>query len=289
MNSAVLKNEFLEIRISKPGDVYSDSRFDWTGIIKEIKYQKHSFCVPERYEPGIGSGGIGFCNEFGIDRPIGYDDVAVGEKFPKIGAGLVTKTTDKPYDFFEKAPVEGAEIIEEVWTDNKYKVVSEIADNNGHSILMTKIITIADSTLTIYYFLENQGSKKISTNEYNHNFIGIDMQAVGPEYSLYIPALKSHRITAGNFNCIDKTITWPSTPKSDFYALLELGPMTESFNWELRQEKAKVGVREFSAFPIEKAALWGYSHVICPELFINIELESNSTMSWKRCYEFFEY
>lgn len=289
MNSAVLKNEYLELRISRPGDVYNGPRFDWTGIIKDIRFLKHSFCVPEQYKEGKGSGGIGFCNEFGIDRPIGYDSVNVGETFPKIGAGLVTKTGDKPYDFFEKAPLVNAEIVEEVWTDNKYKIVSEINDHKGHNILLTKIITIDNAMLSIYYFLENQGPNKISTNEYNHNFIGIDEVSVGPDYSLYIPALEKCNKIVGDFECNEKTIIWPKTPTDDFYALLELGPMNEGFNWELRQHKSKVGVREFSTFPISKAAIWGYTHTICPELFINIELEGNSTMSWKRIYEFFEY
>lgn len=289
MNSAILKNEFLELRISKPGNQYRGSRFDWTGIITDITFQKHTFCVPEQLEPGKGSGGIGFCNEFGIDMPIGYQDISVGEKFPKIGTGLLTKTGDKPYDFFEQVPVSNLDIVEEFWTDNKYKIVSEINDGKGFSVLLTKIISIENAVVTIYYFLENQGGKKISTNEYNHNFIGIDKDPIGQNYELSIPALKGISNIVGDYTCNDTLITWDNQPEGDFYGIVDMGHMEEKWNWEIRNKKSKVGVREISAFPISKVAFWGYSHVICPELFISIELESNSTMSWKRSYEFFEF
>jgi len=288
MKTAILRNDILEITIAKPAEAYTGSRFDWTGIITEISYRGHSFCVPEQYEEGKGSGGIGFCTEFGIDKPIGYDDLSVGGEFLKIGAGLVTKKADTPYNFFEPAPLRGLEIKEEFWTNEKYKIVSELNDGNGYNVLLTKIISIEDNLLTIYYFLENEGSKNISTNEYNHNFIGIDNDFIGQNYILTIPSLKRLDNVVGDFKLDGQTITWDSQPSGDFYAIVQLGLMDEIYNWEIKHLKSKVGVRELSTFPIAKAAFWGYSHVVCPELFINIDLESNSTMSWKRCYEFFD-
>jgi hypothetical protein len=289
MNTAVLKNESLEVRIAKPGEVYRGARFDWTGFITDIWFQKHSFCVPEQYVEGKGTGGSGFCNEFGIDLPLGYEGINVGGKFPKIGVGLVTKLSDEPYKFFAPAPVSGLDIIEEFWTDNKYKVVSEINDGNGLSMSLTKIISLEDSVLSIYYFLENQGSKKLITNEYNHNFIGINNDLVGPNYELNIPSLKGINSKVGEYSYKDTNITWENKPEGDFYGIVENGPNLASFNWELRHKQSKVGVREISTFPVSKIAFWGYTHVVCPEVFINIEIEPKASLSWKRCYEFFEF
>ena len=63
----------------------------------------------------------------------------------------------------------------------------------------------------------------------------------------------------------------------------------EGFNWELKHHKAKVGIRECSNFKISKMAMWGFNHVVCPELFIDIDLELNTAMSWTRSYEFFNF
>jgi len=97
----VLENDRLKVDIAAPGEVYSGSRFDWTGFITQITLDHAvTFCVPERLEKGVGTGGVGLSNEFGIDQPLGYDEVKVGQQFPKIGVGLLTKASESDYDFF---------------------------------------------------------------------------------------------------------------------------------------------------------------------------------------------
>ena len=87
-----LENERLKVEIAKPGTVYAGSRFDWTGFITQVYLdKKHTFCAYEDVVPGLGSGGIGFCNDFGLNTPIGYDEVNVGEGYMKIGIGTVIK------------------------------------------------------------------------------------------------------------------------------------------------------------------------------------------------------
>lgn len=293
MRDRILKKDNLTIVISKPGMEYSGSRFDWTGIIRDIEYKGHSFCTKEQLVKNKGTGGIGFCNEFGIDKPIGYDEIGIGESFPKIGTGLITKENQDAYDFFAPLKVQGLEIIEEVITEGKYKVSSVIDDNNGYTIKLSKIISIDKDVLSIFYFLENEGSKKILTNEYNHNFISIDGDFIGENYSLYMPQVKKVHKVVGDYEVFDqtkgKTIEWKKEPNGDFYGLMDIGEYPEGFNWELKHHKAKVGIRECSGIKVSKMAVWGYNHVVCPELFIDIDLEPNTVMSWTRSYEFFEF
>jgi hypothetical protein len=47
------------------------------------------------------------------------------------------------------------------------------------------------------------------------------------------------------------------------------------------------GLRVTEQFPLFKFAVWGMSHVISPEFFFWIELQSGHTQTWKREYTFF--
>src|SRR5512135_3483133 len=95
-NAIQLHSDRLEVEISQPGAAYSGTRFDWSGFVTQVTLDgKHTYCIPESLVPGEGSGGIGLCNEFGIDSPVGFDETKPGDLFPKIGIGLLTRL-DKP-------------------------------------------------------------------------------------------------------------------------------------------------------------------------------------------------
>lgn len=292
MKPLVLKNNNLEVVIAAPNSVYKGSRFDGTGIITDLQFMGHSFCTLEQKEKGKGSGGIGFCNEFGIDKPIDYDRTAVGDCFPKIGVGMISKEADEDYDFFKNYQFDTCKSVEELIDSNTYQVTSTIEDQGIYSLTLIKTISIKNNSLTIDYVLQNNGKNEIQTNEYNHNFMGIDVDNIGKFYSLYLPNVTNIDKVVGEFDIRSEqsgfTINWNHEPDGDFYATMELGPISKPFNWELRHSKAKVGVRECSVFPISKMALWGFNHVVCPEVFIDLHLPSKESISWARIYEFFE-
>ena len=103
----------LKVEIAEPGTVYQRTRFDWSAFITQVTLDgAHTFCVPESYEAGKGTGGVGLCNEFGIETAVGYADAEPGECFPKLGIGLLKKIDDAPYGFIppfeivEKFPID---------------------------------------------------------------------------------------------------------------------------------------------------------------------------------------
>ena len=57
----------------------------------------------------------------------------------------------------------------------------------GYAAKLVKKISIQDTALTIDYELCNEGSQRIDTEEYIHNFIGINEELVGPAYKLKLP------------------------------------------------------------------------------------------------------
>lgn len=283
----LLQNERLKVEIAYPGSAYKGSRFDWTGFITQITLDgRHTFCVPEQYEPGRGTGGSGLCNEFGLKDPVGYDDAKPGELFPKIGTGLLKRISGDPYNFFIKYEVEPFPVFATADGLNAcFKV--EPLECRGYAVRMQKTVSIAGNRLAIGYKLMNAGGRPIETSEYCHNFMGIDGHLVGREYCLSFPkSIKIHR-TMGDFIHESDRILWPETPGTDFYGTIEAGFEDGPWKWQLVHLPSGTGVRETSHIKVSHCALWGSAHVVSPELFVAISLLPGETMEWTREYEFF--
>lgn len=284
-----LKSDRLSIEIAHPGSVYTGSRFDWTGFITGIILDnKYSFCAPESETPSEGSGGFGLCNEFGINTPIGYDEVRPNEKFPKLGTGLLTRPDESDYFFFDKYEVDPFPI--KVSKDFDTAVFNvEPVDCNGYAIKMSKTISVKGNMLTIDYSLENVGSKPVKTEEYCHNFFAVNKNRIGDGYVLKFPYDINPKETPEVMTVKGNEIRWNSVPKGDFYCQTEGFHSVQQHYWELLYEPERTGIREYSEFEIAKVAVWGTTHVVSPEVFINVDIAPGSTKEWRRVYEFFTF
>ena len=86
-----LKNDKLKVKVYLPDaqkGFYRGTRFDWAGVCGEIEFAGHKIFGPwkDTHDPTNHDDIIGPCEEFGIDKPLGYDDAKVGETFLKIGS-----------------------------------------------------------------------------------------------------------------------------------------------------------------------------------------------------------
>ncbi|MBM7540755.1 hypothetical protein [Amphibacillus cookii] len=284
----VLENNRLKVEIAEPGGVYSGSRFDWTGLITQVTLDKTvTYCVPERLEAGVGTGGIGLSNEFGIDAPIGYDAVRTGEQFPKIGVGLLTKAEETAYDFFYDYNVAPADV--KVNNKDQTATFTTTAESpSGYGYHLVKEIALDNNHLVISYILTNTGKIAFKTNEYSHNFLGINSHTIDEEYKLILPNMRGLDVKIGNIKVSNKQLTWPVVPDGDFYAHIDMDENRVGYNWDLYHKTARAGVREQSVFKPAKMALWGRDHVISPEVFIDITLAPGEIKNWQRCYQFYQ-
>lgn len=288
-----LSNGILTVDIADIGD-YSGTRFDWTGFITQVTLEegKHTFCVPESLKPGEGTGGRGLCNEFGISRAIGYDEAPIGEWFPKLGVGLLQKKDSQLYSFDKDYTV--IPFAKEIMIDNKVvKYTVRPMESNGYAMQLIKTISLHEDQLIIEYELHNKGDKPFQTEEYVHNFIGIDGLSTGSDFELRLPgALKVEEpessYTKDLLEVSSNTLSWAREPDRPFYCMLRGWEEPEAeFNWELIHKPSGIGVRESGDFPVARMALWGERHVISPEIFVNISLLPRQSKSWSRIYRFF--
>lgn len=282
----LLKSPRLSVEIAPPGTMYQGSRFDWTAFITQVILdEQHTFAVPESLIPGQGSGGVGFCNEFGISEPIGYDDAAPGHHFPKLGVGLLRRPDDEAYNFFRPYEITPFPIRVET-TDDRCVFTVDPLDCGGYAAGLTKSVTVHDNTLRIDYRLENVGQKPLRTTEYCHNFIGIDRQPVGPDYCLSFPYPVRLTETPGILDIHGESVSWKGIPTEDFYFRPEDFSQTSPHRWELFHCPSGLQVTEESFFQPDLIAVWGKGHVISPEVFVRIDLKPGESMTWARQYSF---
>lgn len=289
-----LKNKYLCLDIQEPGKLYRGSRFDWTGQIIQITYlNKHTFCATESLNERLkNKQGRGLYNEFGIDLPLGYDDCPVGGKFPKIGVGLLTKKSTKPYDFFEDYQVTPYSFPYSV-EDTKAQFFCETEKTLEYAFQLHKRIELDKNTFTIHYTLSNYGKKVIRTNEYIHNFLSINGKQINSNYRLFFPfTLEQEKfgqvVNPQNVVQINNDfITWNSTPKGQFF----FSNINTSYHgkgkWAFINLEDKVGIQESTDFNIQKINLWGAAHVVSPEIFFQVDFVPGKSLSWSRTYTVF--
>lgn len=289
-----VKNNRLKIEIDEPDQNYKLSRFDHTGkIIQVILDDKHTFCTRETIQSfNTEKNGQGFYNEFGIDDPVGYDDCPVGGQFPKIGVGLLLKPDENPYDFFKVyniLPFKTEIICRDEWIE----FISSPMNTRGYEVKFTKLIKLTENNFTIQYELQNTGKKSINTSEYCHNFIAINNSLIDDNYTLKFPfKLDKSAIEefVNNENAVifkDQKMIFEKTPKQQFFfSHLEYDKDLKGM-WEISNYKYGVGVRETTDFVPEKINVWGWQHVISPELFYKVSLNPGQKKIWQRKYEFY--
>ncbi len=289
----LLKNNLLEVQVDLPDENYRYSRFDWSGKIVEVKFKGKSISGTEVLNQGENYLlGKGFYNEFGIDAPVGYQASEKGGWFHKIGVGLLKKD-DLNYDFRKPYEIQSANFT--VLTEkNKMQITCQGPLVNGFAYLLKKEISLLESGFEIAYFLENKGLKTIITNEYNHNFLSVDKTLIGNHYQLNFPFTIKPELFGETVNpekivqLGPKEITFTETPKEQFFFSNLSGGELVDAKWTLENKKTNIGISETGNFQTGAINLWGWRHVICPELFIPIHLPVKQSMSWSRRYQIYE-
>ncbi|MFC5530944.1 hypothetical protein [Cohnella yongneupensis] len=289
-----LLSDRLKVEIAVPGTNYRRTRFDWTGWVQQVTLDRTAtFCVDESLEPGKGTGGGGLCNEYGNAEPIGYADCELGEQFPKLGVGLLTKQVEGRYDFFRGYELDPFETSYEL-SDDGCSIVFRTAPKpcRGYAAELIKTLTARGNKLNIAYELRNVGEKPIETSEYNHNFVRINGAEIGPDYELTLPfrsafAPLDHPILVQN----EHTLNWRRTPEpgESFYAEARTfePAVIENPSWTLLHKPSGAGMRETLDRPLLRLAVWGQTHVASAEMFVQLSAAPGETLRWNRTYEFF--
>lgn len=299
--SIKLKNENLELTIETAGEKYTGSRFDWNGTVTQIKYKGISVLSQEKkiFHRNPRIFGRGLHNEFGIKNVIGYDDIPVGEYFPKIGTGWLKKD-DKPYFFFTQYKLDPLNFHAVKVSDTKAVFECDSGERNGYAYLYTKTIELKGDTFTIDYKIENKGSKPLATTEYVHNFLLPGNRTNGPHLELTLPwkydqnnfseNVKTENLIRFQPNGEITKIGFEKTPDVEFFmgGIFKSRKDTENKKafWILKDSKSKLTIKEEDSFEPYNCDIWGHNKCISPELFTWFEAKPGETAVWNRTYSF---
>jgi hypothetical protein len=289
----ILKSNSLKVAIDLPLENYKGSRFDWSGKISSIRFKDLPLTtIEDAGSKDVNFLGKGLYNEFGITNPVGYNETPKGGWFHKIGVGLLKKE-HKQYLFHRKHVIRPAH-FDITYEDRKIIIICKSELVNGYSYILKKEISISENSFTINYFLHNTGEKKIITDEYVHNFMAINNALIGEDYTLKFPFQINSSLFDETVNSENKVeigldnVTFNKTPEKQFFFSNLTGGKELQAEWILTNLKANVGIKEFGSFKTDKINLWGWKHVISPELFFKISVDPKETVEWSRKFDVFK-
>jgi hypothetical protein len=286
---------------------YRGTRFDRSGHIAQAKYRGHTFFGlwrtphdPTNYEHGVGP-----TDEFGIQNPPGYAEAKPGEAFLKIGVGLLKRVDDKPYHFSTKFPVINAGHWSQSTGGRDESVVfqHEVRSDVDWGYRYGKTIRLVDDqpAFTIERTLKNIEGNDIQTASYNHNFIRIDDELIGPSYELELSdELQAEVPSPAKFDGrrltftgkVDKPlmIYFKGQPKrlskeqpSSERRFIRVSPKP-SFDITITNRRTGGRMVIEHRFDVSELRVWVTSTAICPEPFVNVELGPAESMSWTTTY-----
>jgi hypothetical protein len=275
---------------------YRGPRFDWSGLIARAEYRGHGFFGewktphnPENHDDVVGP-----AEEFGMARPLGYDDARPGGTFVKIGIGELEKIDEPKYRFHH-----GYRIVR----PGAWKVTSgpdwvayrqELKTSAGYGYDYVKRISLAEDgpAFTVSHSLKNTGSKAIDTDHYCHNFILIDGDPVGPHYKVKFafPARPKDRgEVRGPLAFREGEMTFrKDLANGDFYAELQGWAARPADNRVTVENTSRgAGLRIVGDTPLADFHVWGVRTALCPEPFIRLQLEPGKEAKWATVFTFF--
>jgi hypothetical protein len=310
-----LSNGEIHLKIYLPdakAGFYRASRFDWAGMIYSLVYKGHEFYGPwfQRVDPSVRdfsfdgadivaspcTAAVGPAEEFVTDtnQPLGYEDAKPGGTFVKIGVGALRKPDDSAYNRFRLYEIADPGKWSVRTTSEAVEFTQELSDPSaGYAYLYRKTIRLAKGAgMQIEHSLRNTGRKPIDTNVYDHNFLRIDGEAPGPDYSITTPfQIKSDRPPNKDFAEIRgnqivylKTLTDQNRVTT---AMRGFSDRASDYDVRVENKKAGVGLRIIGDRPLQSESLWSIRAVLAVEPFIKVSAAPGQEFRWRMTYSYY--
>ena len=290
---------------------YRGTRFDWSGAIASLEWNPFGFAQGrpfdsaqgrghtyfgqwfERHDPKIHDAITGPVNEFLTnDSGLGYDEAQAGQTFVRIGVGAVRKPEEAAYRRFATYDI----VDSGKWTVNKgsdrIEFVHELGDTNGYAYVYRKTLRLIKDTLVLEHVLRNVGKKKITTSVYNHDFFMLDSQPTGPDFVVRFPfepralaSLNGRAETRGK----EIVVLQELQPRQTMFSELQgFGTSAKDHDFRVENRKTGAGVRQTGDRPISKLLFWSARTTVCPEAYIDLNIDPGKASSWRITYEFYQ-
>jgi hypothetical protein len=313
---AEISNSAIRVMLYLPNaesGFYRGTRFDWSGMINSVVHNRHEYYGQwfQRVAPTVhdfayeGSdivaspctAAVGPAEEFVTEsgEPLGYQEATVGRTFVKIGVGALRKPDEAKYDHYRTYEI----VNPGKWTvktsPKAVDFTQELRDpSSGYAYSYRKTVRLVGdkSELVIEHSLRNIGTKPIETNVYDHNFLRIDQQPPGPDYTITVPfEVKSNHPPEkelveirGNRIVYLRTLKDQervSTPIQGF------GDTSKDYDVRIENTKAGAGMRITADQPLHSEFLWSIRAVLAVEPYIKASISPGKEFTWKMTYSYY--
>jgi hypothetical protein len=287
---------------------YRGTRFDWSGIIGELKYAGHNFYGPwfDKFDPqthdyvvqngdivvGLASGSMGPTEEF--NAPLGFDDASAGGTFVKIGVGVLRKPDTAKYDHYRAYDiVDGAKWNVKSGATSIEFTQRVIDKASGYGYLYTKTVRLVPGQpqMMIEHSLKNIGVHPIDTDVYDHNFLVLDKQPTGPDFTIRVPyTIQPKRPVDTAFVSIHgNTISFNKQLSGDDRLGVAIGGYSDKakdYDFTVENTKEKASVRVTGDRPLANLSLFSTRSVVAMEPFVHLVVAKGQQISWKYVYTY---
>lgn len=311
---AEIKNGEIQAKVYLPDarqGYYRGTRFDWSGVVDSLVYKGHNYYGPwyNRVDPHVidfeyhgdqivastCSGIAGPVEEFVTNHSaLGWDEAKVGGTFIKIGVGVLRKDAPE-YDYVKQYEIlDGGKWKVETHPDS-IDFTQELTDPaTGYGYVYHKTVRLVPGKpeMVLEHRLKNTGRRTIQTSVYNHNFLVLDHQAPGPDFSLTLPyAIHSNHPPHKDLAEIrgHQVVYLKALTNHDVVSTPMLGFGDSAQDNEVRIENKHVGAGMLirGNRPLSHMNLWSIRTVLAVEPFISMTIEPGGEFTWDITYQYY--
>jgi hypothetical protein len=308
---ATISNGLITAKVFLPDPVrgyYRSTRFDWSGAVNSLEYEGHNYygiwydgIDPKVINKDFPDGRIvngppgalwGPVNEF--QTPLGWDEAKPGGTFVKIGVGVLRRGEGKYNRFVAYDIVDSGK-----WTVKKHKdsidFQQEVSDpSSGYAYMYRKTVRLVKGkpNMVIEHSLRNTGQKEIKSNVYNHNFLVLDKQTPGPDFTFKVPFdIKPFRPpdpslaeVRGNQVVLMKPLSGSEEVAMPFRGFSEEAKDNEAI---IENHKVGAGLKITGNRPLMMDVFWCVRTVLAVENYIAVDIKPGAEFTWNDMYEYY--
>jgi hypothetical protein len=238
---------------------------------------------------------MGPVEEFSSDeKALGYDEAKAGGTFIKIGVGVLRKPEGNynPYRLYDIVDPGKWKVRTE---KDSVEFIQELMDpSTGYGYSYNKTVRLVNGKpeMVLEHSLRNTGRRPIDTSVYDHNFLVLDKQPVGPDFTIELPfEIKTeHPVDNGLAEVRGKRFVFLKTLKGkDTVAASFLGFGQSAADYSITIENSKVGagMKITGDRPLAQESLWSIRSVLAMEPFVHMVVEPGNEFTWSYTYSYY--
>jgi hypothetical protein len=290
---------------------YRGTRFDWSGVIGSLTYKGREYYGPwfDSVDPAVHdyryegskiiasscSGITGPAEEFQTNgSALGWDEAKPGGTFIKIGVGVLRKDQGA-YDFVKQYDIVDSGKWTVVPHSDSVEFTQELTDpSSGYGYVYHKTVRLiaGKPDMVLEHRLQNTGRRPIQSAVYNHNFLVLDRQPIGPHLIITFPFQlqsphppdPSFAELRGNQFLYLKVLQGEDRVESP---LAGFGQSSKDNDIRVENNSIGAGVRFKGDHPLSHVNLWSIRTVLAVEPFITMTIAPGGEFDWKVVYQYY--